>query len=66
MPQPVYEHDKEEVFPIERPEGIPQGAELEHINSWFGKGTRLLNYHWAFLAYIMLHSLCRTEVQSNS
>ena len=37
MPEPTYGYEAEEVFPIERPEGIPQGVEECVIDSWYPK-----------------------------
>jgi len=35
MPEPVYSYPKDDLFPIERPEGIPQGVEQSVIDTWF-------------------------------
>lgn len=37
MPQPVFEYDGEEEYPLERPEGLPSGVEHAVVKSWYPK-----------------------------
>jgi len=35
MPEPVYQYDQKDVFPIQRAEGIPSKVELDVVKTWF-------------------------------
>ena len=61
MPEPTFGYEAEEVFPIERPEGIPQGVEECVIDSWYPKERGLKKNGNISISRAYSNGTCRDE-----